>query len=180
MAEKSSSIPRNKRWSAVSVSAYVDTSFNLFLKNNPSAYDEHRCLCKLPGGGDEDEEDEEEEEEEEEDEETEGKETPSTKCDGGETCLCDKLAADHPNHPFIFSKAALQKLSAYTIMMDLRNPDNFDMYTFNDHCAYGAIEMMQNVLLDFQEASGNWKSRWMVCEALALSLANDCLSPAMM
>lgn len=175
MAEKSSSIPRNKRWSAVSASANADTSCKLFLKNNPNAYDEHQCLCKLPGDGDEDEEEDEEEEEE-----TEGKETQPTKCDGGETCLCDKLAADHPGHPFIFSKAALNKLSAYTIMMDLRDPDNFAMYTFNDHSAYGAIEMMQNVLLDFQEASGNWKQRWVVCEALALLLANNCLAPAMM
>ncbi|RAH71294.1 uncharacterized protein BO66DRAFT_410467 [Aspergillus aculeatinus CBS 121060] len=62
-------------------------------------------------------------------------------------------------------------------MLNLRNPDAFDMYTFNDHAGYGAIEVAQNVLLDFHEAAGNWKEQWAICEALALLFNTDSLDP---
>lgn len=54
-------------------------------------------------------------------------------------------------------------------MYDVRDPDNFGMYTFNDHLAYGALEVIQNLMLDYEEAS-NWQEQWWVCEALALFL----------
>ncbi|EIT78186.1 hypothetical protein BDV35DRAFT_405806 [Aspergillus flavus] len=61
-------------------------------------------------------------------------------------------------------------------MLDLRGPDNFSMYTFNDHSAYGAIEVVQNMMLDFDEASGKWQQQWAVIEALAWLLSGDFLS----
>ncbi|OOO07094.1 hypothetical protein OAory_01092970 [Aspergillus oryzae] len=64
----------------------------------------------------------------------------------------------------------------YRIMLDLRGPDNFSMYTFNDHSAYGAIEVVQNMMLDFDEASGKWQQQWAVIEALAWLLSGDFLS----
>lgn len=30
------------------------------------------------------------------------------------------------------------------INADLRNPDFFNMYTFNDHAGYGVLEVVQN------------------------------------
>lgn len=33
------------------------------------------------------------------------------------------------------------------------NPDMFDMYTYNDHQAYGMLEVIQNLLLDWDEAT---------------------------
>ncbi|KAF7624367.1 hypothetical protein AFLA_008077 [Aspergillus flavus NRRL3357] len=65
-------------------------------------------------------------------------------------------------------------------MLDLRDPDNFSMYTFNDHSAYGAIEVVQNMMLDFDEASGKWQQQWAVIEALAWLLSGDFLSPMVM
>ncbi|KAK4159952.1 hypothetical protein QBC43DRAFT_120756 [Cladorrhinum sp. PSN259] len=46
------------------------------------------------------------------------------------------------------------------------------MYTFNDHSAYGALEVLQNVILDFEEANG-WQEKWAVCEALGCFLKTD-------
>ncbi|RAK73190.1 uncharacterized protein BO72DRAFT_480449 [Aspergillus fijiensis CBS 313.89] len=71
----------------------------------------------------------------------------------------------------------MQRLNTYQDMLNLRNPDAFDMYTFNDHAGYGAIEVAQNMLLDFQEAAGNWKEQWAICEALALLFNTDSLDP---
>jgi hypothetical protein len=47
------------------------------------------------------------------------------------------------------------------------------MYTFNDHEGYGCLEMLQNLILDFEEAAGNYKEQWVVCEALAFFLKTD-------
>ncbi|RAH41046.1 uncharacterized protein BO95DRAFT_374144 [Aspergillus brunneoviolaceus CBS 621.78] len=71
----------------------------------------------------------------------------------------------------------MQRLNTYQDMLNLRNPDAFDMYTFNDHAGYGAIEVAQNMLLDFKEAAGNWKEQWAICEALALLFNTDSLDP---
>jgi hypothetical protein len=55
----------------------------------------------------------------------------------------------------------------------LRNPDCFRMYTFNDHSMYGVLEVLQNLILDFDEAAGNYKEQWAVCEALAFYLQDE-------
>ena len=173
MASENISIPRNKRWSAVSASANADMAYQKFLKETPDAY-EYVCVCKRPGG--EDDEEEESEDDESENDEEEGKNQP-IECDRGQTCLCRKPAADHPDHPWTFTKAAMDKLTTYCIMVDLRDPDSFSMYIFNDYSGYGAIELAQNLLLDFQEASGNWKEQWVVCETLVLLLVGNWLAP---
>ncbi|RAL07347.1 uncharacterized protein BO97DRAFT_378712 [Aspergillus homomorphus CBS 101889] len=71
----------------------------------------------------------------------------------------------------------MQRLITYRTMVDLRDPDAFQMYTFNDHAGYGAVEVAQNMLLDFQEASGNWKEQWAICEGLALLRGANSLDP---
>lgn len=60
-------------------------------------------------------------------------------------------------------------------MVNLRNPDAFAMYTFNDHLAYGVLEVVQNLLLDFDEAykAQQWREAWAVVEGLALFMLVD-------
>lgn len=57
-------------------------------------------------------------------------------------------------------------------MAEYRSPDFFDMYTFNDHEAYGCLEVCQNLLLDWDEAK-TWQEQWIVCEGLALFLLGE-------
>lgn len=42
------------------------------------------------------------------------------------------------------------------------------MYTYNDHLGYGIMELVQNLLLDFDEAKATWKEQWSICEAAAM------------
>jgi len=53
-------------------------------------------------------------------------------------------------------------------MVMFRDPDTFGMHTYNDYFGYGCLEMAQNLILDFDEAKGNWKEQWVVCETTAL------------
>ncbi len=57
--------------------------------------------------------------------------------------------------------------------MSLRSPGSFGLDSFNDHEGYGVVEVLQNLVLDFKEAAGNYKEQWAVCEALALLLADS-------
>lgn len=53
----------------------------------------------------------------------------------------------------------------------VRNPDNFEMYTKNDHAGYGVMQVMENLIIDFATASrieGNWQEQWALCEAMAI------------
>ncbi|KAH7118260.1 hypothetical protein B0J13DRAFT_652218 [Dactylonectria estremocensis] len=92
------------------------------------------------------------------------------KHDKGRTCPCNKQFSELPSHPYTISKAGLARNHCAANMMNLRTPDFFAMYTFNDHAAYGALEMVQNVLLDFDEAFKNkkWQEAWSVVEAMAI------------
>lgn len=95
---------------------------------------------------------------------------PYKNCDDGETCLCKKPAAERPDHPWIMSNAGYRKLRATLIQISLRDPDCFDMYTYNDHSGYGCMEAIENLLLDFDESKykDNREEQWAICEAAAL------------
>ena len=41
------------------------------------------------------------------------------------------------------------------------------MYTWNDHAGHGIIELVQNLLLDFDKAQESWKEQWAICEGTA-------------
>jgi hypothetical protein len=47
------------------------------------------------------------------------------------------------------------------------------MYTFNDHQEYGVLEVLENLILDFEETGRDYLDQWAVCECLALFLATD-------
>lgn len=165
--QQRAAVRRNKRWAAVSGSANADTEYQLAIQNPVKAYS-FVCLCQPPfSTGDSDDEEEDEDEA-----------ADKPRCDGGKTCLCDKPAADHPDHKWKLSVAGKAKFFSQRTQCDLRDPDNFHMYTFNDHSAYGVVEVVQNLLLDFEEAAANWKEQWAVCEALAF-LMNTGIAEAM-
>jgi len=150
---------RDPRWAPLSGSANADMNYKITMSNPVEAYS-FTLLCQppFPNGDEDDEEDEDEE--------------PKQRCDGGKTCLCSKPAADHPDHPWKLTVAGKTKYFIQHTQCDLRDPDNFEMYTFNDHMAYGVLEVIQNLFLDYQNAGDNVKEQWVVCEALGLFLAS--------
>ncbi|KAF6819123.1 hypothetical protein CSOJ01_01508 [Colletotrichum sojae] len=81
-------------------------------------------ICKCPWGTKRDGGDEDEDEDDEEDEE-DGAEKP--KCDLGKTCLCDKLAADHPEAPYVITRAAYRKLMNQQVNSQLQVGSEFGM-----------------------------------------------------
>ena len=81
-----------------------------------------------------------------------------------------KTQTSLPSHQYIISRAGLMRYHIAGHMMSLRNPDAFAMHTFNDHMPYGALEVVQNLLLDFDEAYKDKQLReaLAVVEAMAL------------
>ncbi|KAK1995840.1 hypothetical protein LX36DRAFT_659190 [Colletotrichum falcatum] len=162
---------KNNRWSAVSASRNADNDYKEAHDSEAYAY---TCRCPFgmkPGGdsGDEDDDEDDEDEDDEDDEDggdDEGDKQPRAKCDGGETCLCTKPAAEHPDAPFFMTNAGYRKLMTQQIHCQVRDPDNFSMYTYNDHSAYGVLQVIQNLILDYEEAKDNWKEQWVICEAM--------------
>jgi len=126
------------------------------------------CVCNPLQGGDE--YDGEDAADDDSDASDETEEPNKQSCDQGKTCPCGKSAASLPTHPYTMTRAGLARYRMAGNMMNLRNPDTFAMYTFNDHMAYGALEVVQNMLLDFDEAykAQQWRESWAVVEGLAL------------
>ena len=154
-------VPRGARWAPVSGSANVDLAYRQLWSKPDKAY-AYICWCQPPFPESDDDEDEEQEEEEEKDD-----------CDDGDTCICGKPAEEHPDHKWITTYACRRKFLCQVDMARIRDPANFDMHTFNDHAALGVAEVIENLLLDFVEANGNWREQWVVCEALSFFLQTD-------
>jgi hypothetical protein len=172
-SEQEPDIPRNKRWAKVSGSANAEGDYQFMVRNPMTAY-EFVCLCRppFPNGDDDDDDDDEDH-----DEEADGEPGRRASCDGGKTCLCDKPASEHPDHPWVMSKAAKRKFFVQRIHCQLRSPDSFGMDTFNDHEGYGALEVLQNLFLDYEEAAGNYKEQWVICETMAYFLHTSDMDP---
>ncbi|KAK0388455.1 hypothetical protein NLU13_4699 [Sarocladium strictum] len=155
---------RSKRWSKVSASKNLDVHYLKSTKDPAKAYS-WKTFCK-PGGSKDPYDDEEEEDEEEE----EGTSATGPSCDGGKKCPCNKPADDLPSHPYVFTHASMIKQNVASNMLDLRDPDSFEMYTYNDHASYGALEVLRNLMLDFDEAYRNhdWPEMWVVVETIPL------------
>ncbi|KAK6357360.1 hypothetical protein TWF718_001673 [Orbilia javanica] len=47
------------------------------------------------------------------------------------------------------------------------------MYTYNDHAAYGIVESIENLILDYDEAKDNLDEKWVICETLGYFLQTD-------
>jgi hypothetical protein len=67
--------------------------------------------------------------------------------------------------------AAFEKIKDMRTQVDVRDPANFDMHTKEDHAGYGVMQVVQNLIIDFERAGrmeGNWKDQWALCEAMAM------------
>lgn len=87
-----------------------------------------------------------------------------------------KPATEHPDHSWVIV-AGIQKFITLSIQSQVRDPDAMDMYTYNDHFGYGVLELAQNLLLDFDEAKGDWKQQWSICESVIMFFARDVAEP---
>jgi hypothetical protein len=182
-------VPKNKRWSKVSGSGNADYRYRVHMKDPKVAYS-FITICRLPNYHEDEYEDEDEDEDENEDDGMDGdddsntssKKQPQQPCDGGVTCICDKPVAEHPEHPFIISRAGNHKYFTQRIHLSLRRPDMFDMYVYNDFEAYGVMEVVENLVADWIEAGKqkNWKEQWVIVEAMAMMWASDSIDPMQM
>ncbi|KAI0443179.1 hypothetical protein F4803DRAFT_334690 [Xylaria telfairii] len=179
-AEDAFEPPRGKRWSAVSGSANAEGDYRMVWKNEERAYS-YITLCSAfyvddsdddeeedSDRSDSDDDDEEEEEEEEDDDKTK---RLGPRCEK-KRCVCFKPLSANPEHPWAISWAGFRKFDNQFTQGGLRDPDNFSMYTFNDHAGYGSLEVLQNLFLDFEEAAkekrgDGWREQWAICECVA-------------
>jgi hypothetical protein len=177
-------VPRSKRWSkGVSGSANADTEYRTMMTRNPKPAWEFVCQCRPIAEADDDDSEDEDEEDEDEDGEGEGEPKKTDRrppCDNGKSCLCTKSSSEHPEHPYTLSLGGVQKFSTTAILCSLRNPDMFDMYIYNDFYGYGLLEVVGNLLLDFDEAKDDWKQQWFICEAMTLFFHRIDLAPLFM
>ncbi|KAI5918765.1 hypothetical protein F4810DRAFT_554932 [Camillea tinctor] len=177
--------PRSTRWASVSGSANADADYKTTWKNPAKSYSYITICPPVMGYEDEDDEDEEDDSEDDDDDDDDDDDGDSVKEEeaprpddgrdgpkcGKKDCMCFKPASEHPDYPWVVSRAGYRKFFTQHIHAQLRDPDNFDMYTFNDHAGYGILEVVQNLFLDFEEAAArSWKEQWAVCEATALWL----------
>lgn len=162
---------REKRWSKVSASKNLDAHYWTCNSDPEEAY-AWRTNCK-PGDGFDEDEDEEEEDVPPADAPDSAGPPAKVRCDGGKTCFCNKSADDLPNHPYILTSAAIFKYQTTMNMLGLREPGAFGMYTFNDHGCYGALEVLQNLFVDFDEAfrDNDEKEMWVNVETIAMYMS---------
>lgn len=179
IASKSAAVvpPRPERFSEISATANAWKIWREFIAKDPDYAYSFMCLCELPHEQDDyDSEDQEEEEEEEEEaEESEGDECPGEgkrpRCSRGKACLCHRSVANRPNHKISVSCAGYKLLALQMSLAAVRCPDNFGMYTYNDHAAYGLVEVVENVFADFELFKDSWRDRWALCEAIVMFLS---------
>ncbi|OQE11785.1 hypothetical protein PENVUL_c002G00083 [Penicillium vulpinum] len=108
----------------------------------------------------------ENESEDEEDEEfIEQKKKDDAEADDATTL---EPASEHPGEKWIFTNAGVAKWIALKQCTAVRDPDNFEMHVYNDFFGYAVMELVENLLLDFDEAAGDWKMQWAICEATGL------------
>ncbi|KAF5127127.1 hypothetical protein E5D57_008055 [Metarhizium anisopliae] len=159
---------RQQRWAEVSGSKNLDINYQTATQNPRHAY-EFICICN-PLQSRYNGYNKENEAEDDGDTSDENEEPNTQACDEGKTCPCGKSAALLPSHPYTMTRAGLARYRMAVDMMNLRSPEAFAMYTFNDHMAYGALEVVQNMLLDFDEAykAQQWREAWTIVGGMAL------------
>ena len=77
-----------------------------------------------------------------------------TVCDGGQgpRCMCRRPADLHPSYDWVMTKRGFELALHWMHEREKRCQDNFDLYVFNDFNGYGTQEVMENMLLAFDEA----------------------------
>ncbi|KFA45659.1 hypothetical protein S40293_11328 [Stachybotrys chartarum IBT 40293] len=164
------------RWAKVSGSKNLYTTFLTRYKNRRYAC-EFMCVCNplklsedLESEDDVHSEDSEQDDNSTNDEAGDASPTETQACDQGKTCPCTKPASELPDHPYTMTRAGLGRGALANALLDLRDPDAFLLHTFKYHMTYGALEVVQNLFLDFDLAFGGMEvcETWPIIEGLAL------------
>ncbi|KAJ6180355.1 hypothetical protein N7519_010816 [Penicillium mononematosum] len=161
----------DKRWAPVSVSRNADSEFKLRTRGPVKAFS-YICLGCAPWKTEN--KDESEDEAEEDEEFIEQKKKDDAEADDATTL---KPASEHPGEKWIFTTAGVAKWVALKRGTAVRDPDNFEMHVYNDFFGYAVMELVENLLLDFEEADGDWKMQWAICEATGLYFQMDAIMP---
>ncbi len=133
------------------------------------------CMCRAPRFATESQNSAEDDQLEEAEAESNGVRKKRARCDFGVTCICKQPASQHPGHDWVLSYAGYYRFGCQRCHAETRNPDNFRMRTFDEHESYGAVEVVQNLFLDFDEArrAKNCSEQWAIIEATAMFLLSD-------
>lgn len=82
--------------------------------------------------------------------------TPSpekTVCDGGRgpRCMCRRPADSHPQYDWVMTKRGFELALHWMAEREKRTQDNFELHVFNDFNGYGTQEVLENMLVAFDE-----------------------------
>ncbi|CAI7604323.1 unnamed protein product [Penicillium discolor] len=162
----------DKRWAPVSVSRNADSEFRLRTRDPVKAFT-YICLGRAPWNPKHNK-DESEDEDEEDEESIEQKKKDDAEADDTTTL---EPASEHPGEKWIFTNAGMAKWIALKESTIVRDPDIFGMYICNDFFGYAIMELVENLFVDFDEAAGDWKMQWAICEATVLYFQTDDIMP---
>lgn len=154
------------RWSEPSGSKNLDWQYHMDMLDREFS-DQFICIFDPLNVNDEDDEDYEDFYEEPFKPEDA---LPRGKCDTGERYPCDVPASSMPHHDATVSVAGLAKYHIAIDMLKLGHPEIATLHTFKCHHSYGALEVVQNLMLDFDEAlrAKDWHRTWAIIEAMGL------------
>ncbi|EFX05580.1 hypothetical protein CMQ_3649 [Grosmannia clavigera kw1407] len=97
--------------------------------------------------------------------------------------ISGKLASLYPDHPCVSSVRGLD-ISRFWILETLkRDQDSFQMHVYNDFSLYGQLEVLQNILIQFNqvyERNPNIQQLWPLLESVALFLNSGFIDLSMM
>ena len=72
--------------------------------------------------------------------------------DESESSMFNKLAANHPEWPYTIMAESWRRLCDWTRRSSYCNPDLFSMYIYNDFHGYGILELLDNLIIEFNGA----------------------------
>lgn len=72
--------------------------------------------------------------------------------DEAKRSMFNKLAANHPEWPYTIMAESWRRLCDWTRRSSYCNPQLFNMYIYTDFEAYGILELLENLIIDFNGA----------------------------
>ncbi|KJZ67972.1 hypothetical protein HIM_12639 [Hirsutella minnesotensis 3608] len=100
----------------------------------------------------------------------ESREKETTK---SEAHVVGKLASFHPNHKWVGSIRGYDRARWWMQEMLKRDQDEFSVYMYNDFTAYGKLEVLENIFMQFSKAirsKTTYRDTWAEVEGLVLAL----------
>ncbi|KAF5565734.1 hypothetical protein FPHYL_4135 [Fusarium phyllophilum] len=137
-------------------------------------------IPRIERGSDDEDEDDEDEEDDEEDE-GEGEAGNDAEKDKDKKPY-DKLASLHPEWPWFFTMRGVDRHTWWEQECLKRSPDDFDLYIYNDFGGYGALEVLENIIAQFNlvfKPKSTYRNFWPEVEGLAMILRGGLLEYVM-